>query len=230
MTEKKCKPGYVWCPNSKKCIPEEEQRSQGQGKGMGRGKGKGPIGTPNKADQLVDEILLGDYSLYKNIEEADGFVDNVLDEIENSIDHVPDQDLPELQQSVDDELTKDSNTPVEERVMLFKEGMQTELKSVAVKCKKEFTDVSEVRTCMAEAMKNMYHNWMVSQLPVDKITPIEEQMLESVKLLSEDAYKEFFKKMLNKYGVKTPSELSDDKKKEFFNAVDKGWKATKETD
>ena len=238
MTEKKCKPGMVWCPNSKKCIPEEEQRSQGQGRGMGRGEGKGPIGVPtkeNKADQLVDEILLGDYSVYKNIEEADGFVDNVLDELENSIDHVPDQDLPELQQSVEDELTKDSNTPVEERVILFKEAlskpeMKAKMKAAATSCKKTVKDKSQIRACMAKAMKSMYNEWMLSELPVDKITPIEEQMLKSVKLLSEDAYKEFFKKMLNKYGVKTPSELSDDKKKEFFNAVDKGWKADKESD
>lgn len=239
IKENSCPQGTVWCPISKKCIPEGEQKSKGQGKGQARGQGKGPIGVPkkedknmldNKVNQLVDEILLGDYSLFKKLEEGDVSVDNVLDEIENSIDHVPDQDLPELQQSVEDDLTKDSNTPVEERVILFKEGMKTELKDVTVKCKKEFQDVSEVRTCMAEAMKSMYHNWMVSQLPVDRITPIEEQMLASVKLLSEDAYKEFFKKMLSKYGVKTPSELSDDKKKEFFNAVDKGWKANKESD
>ena len=235
MTEKKCKPGYVWCPNSKKCIPEEEQKSKGQGKGMGRGKGKGPIGTPNKADQLVDEILLGNYSLFKKLEEADSSLDKFLDEIENSIDHVPDQDLPELQQSVEDELTKDSNDAVEEKLMLFKEGMskpemKAKMKAIAAKCKKATKEPSQMKACMAKGMKSMYHEWMVSQLPVDKITPIEEQMLESVKLLSEDAYKEFFKKMLNKFGVKTPSELSDEKKKEFFNAVDKGWKATKETD
>lgn len=238
MAEKNCPQGMVWCPNSKKCIPAEEQRSQGKGRGMGRGQGKGPIGVPtkeNKVDQLVDEILIGDYSLFKKIEEVDSSVDNVLDEIENDIDHVPDQDLPELHQSVKDELTKDSNTSVEERVMLFKEGlskpdMKAKMKAAAANCKKTVKDKSQMKACMAKAMKSMYHEWMLSELPVDKITPIEEQMLASVKLLSEDAYKEFFKKMLNKYGVKTPSELSDDKKKAFFNAVDKGWKANKESD
>jgi len=43
-------------------------------------------------------------------------------------------------------------------------------------------------------------------------------------------YKEFFKSMLSKYGVNSPKELEGEKRKEFFNAVDKGWKGKKETD
>jgi hypothetical protein len=43
-------------------------------------------------------------------------------------------------------------------------------------------------------------------------------------------YKTFFKKMLKKFGVNEPDELKGDKRKEFYNAVDKGWKADKETD
>jgi hypothetical protein len=40
----------------------------------------------------------------------------------------------------------------------------------------------------------------------------------------------FFKSMLTKWNIKSPSDLDDKKKKEFFNAVDKAWKAKKETD
>ncbi len=43
-------------------------------------------------------------------------------------------------------------------------------------------------------------------------------------------YKAFFNKILKKYGVKDPSELKGDKKKEFFDEVDKGWVADKESD
>jgi len=45
-----------------------------------------------------------------------------------------------------------------------------------------------------------------------------------------DEYKAFFNKMLKKFNVQDPSELSGDEKKKFFDAVDKGWKADKETD
>ena len=37
-------------------------------------------------------------------------------------------------------------------------------------------------------------------------------------------YKEFYQKMLDKFGVKSPGGLDDDKKKEFYAAIEKGWK------
>ena len=43
-------------------------------------------------------------------------------------------------------------------------------------------------------------------------------------------YKAFFKKTLKKFGVTEPDQLKGDKKKAFFDAIDKGWKADKETD
>jgi hypothetical protein len=49
-------------------------------------------------------------------------------------------------------------------------------------------------------------------------------------LIKEEDYREFFKGMLSKWNIKSPTELSDDKKKEFFDQVDKGWKGKKETD
>jgi hypothetical protein len=47
---------------------------------------------------------------------------------------------------------------------------------------------------------------------------------------SQDAYDRFFQKMLNKWNVDAPDELSDEEKKKFFDAVDKGWKADNESD
>ena len=43
-------------------------------------------------------------------------------------------------------------------------------------------------------------------------------------------YQAFFQKALKKFGVKSPSELEGDKKKEFFDYVDKNWEADNETD
>lgn len=45
-----------------------------------------------------------------------------------------------------------------------------------------------------------------------------------------EAYQKFFQSMLKKFGVKSPSELDDDEKKKFFDAIDKGWKGDKEED
>ena len=48
--------------------------------------------------------------------------------------------------------------------------------------------------------------------------------------IEENAYQEFFQKAMKKFGISSPDELDDDKKKKFFNYVDKNYKAKKETD
>jgi hypothetical protein len=50
-----------------------------------------------------------------------------------------------------------------------------------------------------------------------------------VKRLKEDSeYQKFFQATMKMFGVKSPKELSDKKKKEFFNYVDKNYKAKSE--
>jgi len=64
-----------------------------------------------------------------------------------------------------------------------------------------------------------------------KENTIEENMKQSVQLLvTEEDYRTFFKSMLKKYNINSPSDLDDAKKKEFFNVVDRSWKAKKESD
>ena len=48
--------------------------------------------------------------------------------------------------------------------------------------------------------------------------------------IKEGDYEEFFKKALGKFGVSSPDELDDEKKKELFNYVDANYKADNETD
>jgi hypothetical protein len=43
-----------------------------------------------------------------------------------------------------------------------------------------------------------------------------------------EAYQKFFNAALKKFGVSSPDELEGDKKKEFFNYIDKNWKADHE--
>ena len=47
--------------------------------------------------------------------------------------------------------------------------------------------------------------------------------------IKEGDYEEFFQKAMKKFGISSPDELeSDEKKKEFFNYVDKNYKAKSE--
>ena len=74
------------------------------------------------------------------------------------------------------------------------------------------------------------HSDVVDELTKDDgVSPVEEKIAISIsRLIRNESYRDFFKKMLKKHNVSNPSELDDDKKKAFFNAVDKGWKAEDE--
>jgi hypothetical protein len=61
--------------------------------------------------------------------------------------------------------------------------------------------------------------------------PLQESKGQRIisRLKEDTAYQEFFKKALEKYGVNSPSDFdSDEKKKEFFNYVDKNYSAKTE--
>ena len=59
---------------------------------------------------------------------------------------------------------------------------------------------------------------------VDEKVEIDDGKLTDEESELQKKYKEFYDKMLAKFGVKSPGEMDDDKKKEFFNAIEKGWK------
>ena len=46
----------------------------------------------------------------------------------------------------------------------------------------------------------------------------------------DDGYKALFKKAVKKWGASSPDEIKDEDKKEFYDYVDRNWKADKETD
>ena len=48
--------------------------------------------------------------------------------------------------------------------------------------------------------------------------------------IEENAYQKFFQGAMKKFGIKSPDELDDEKKKEFFNYVDNNYTAKKERD
>ena len=73
-------------------------------------------------------------------------------------------------------------------------------------------------------------NQVPNQSPKALYQSIRRQMSEFQNMSEDDkaGYKEYFANMLQKYGVSSPKDLDTVKKKDFFNAVDKGWKAKNE--
>ena len=58
----------------------------------------------------------------------------------------------------------------------------------------------------------------------------EGTMSEEEKSAKQKKYQDFFNKALKKFGVKSPAELDGDKKKEFFDYIDKNYEADDEED
>jgi len=64
---------------------------------------------------------------------------------------------------------------------------------------------------------------------IDLITDkVYSAMIEEAKSGGKEEYDAFMKKMLEKYGVSSPKELDGDKKKKFFDEVDKEWESDAE--
>jgi len=62
-----------------------------------------------------------------------------------------------------------------------------------------------------------------------EITEKQERILEAKKSGGK-GYDKFFNSMLKKYKVKSYKDLPKNKQSKFFDEIDKGWNAKKETD
>ena len=81
---------------------------------------------------------------------------------------------------------------------------------------------------------------MINQRLLEKVADLIEELKNNITLLPEaeqneeegdTEYQKFFRKALEKFGVDSPADFeSEEKKKEFFDYVDKEYKADKEED
>lgn len=63
-----------------------------------------------------------------------------------------------------------------------------------------------------------------------EVKSVERSSVTEAKSGDKEAYQKFFKAALKKFGVDEPDQLKGDKEKEFYDYIDKNWKADKETD
>ena len=89
----------------------------------------------------------------------------------------------------------------------------------------QFSKISNEAKTLQERMGALYED-MGNIL--GRYYSIGEETKESQ--IKEGDYEAFFQSAMKKFGISSPDELDDDKKKEFFNYVDKNYKAEKETD
>jgi len=70
-------------------------------------------------------------------------------------------------------------------------------------------------------------NQQNSKTTTDKSSELD---LGKRNLMEDEEYQKFFQTALQKFGVDSPDKLADDKKKEFFDYIDKNWKGKSEVD
>jgi len=184
----------------KKCVPAGQEK--GKGKRQARGKGKGPMGKPTKEqdeDMVSKAQLPYDHPKKKSI-------------------------LKEPPVVAKGDITMKK---IKETLKNFNGyyGMKEAEKIIDEMCGKKHVE---------EIENDITH--VPEEDPVKQDEKIKKDIAELRRLiaeslvefkLSENDYREFFKSMLKKYGVKSPAQLPKDKKKTFFKAVSDGWKKKK---
>ena len=109
---------------------------------------------------------------------------------------------------------------------------------------KQFGKVASEANSLQERMSGLYEDmgnilgryYDISEKHVpghdDEDSEDRSDMDEADKMMfrEEDDYKAFFKKAMKKFNVSNIEDMSDDDKKDFFNYVDRNYKAKKETD
>jgi len=91
-----------------------------------------------------------------------------------------------------------------------------------------FSKIAEEASSVQQRLAGLYED-MGNILNRYYDIPEGEEKEESDDTIKEGDYEAFFQSAMKKYGIKSPDELeSDEKKKEFFNYVDKNYKAKSE--
>jgi len=91
---------------------------------------------------------------------------------------------------------------------------------------KEQKIMSDSDTLVDDILDGRYGKVKLIESAMDMVDIILD-MSEKYNIREESGYQEYFKGMLQKFGVNSPNELEGEKKKQFFAAVSKGWKGKK---
>jgi len=184
-------------------CPGDKIRSDGKGRGLGRGNQQGPIGKP--VGEVEDEI-----------KEAE----------ENEIDEEP-APVKKSMDQLEDEITEAEKCPSGFYFCPIRKKCIPVPKGQGVRKGK-----GRNPTGVPEPRKGKGLN-PVRQGRGQQKESVVVRIKETYHGLNEQeksSYQKFFTSMLKKHKVTSPAQLTGDKKKKFFDDVDKGWKAKKESD
>jgi predicted DNA binding CopG/RHH family protein len=141
-----------------------------------------------------------------------------LQDIENAI------DASDLEESVEEAKSKFSKALLKKATdtALKMGGNMTGAVKEIEKMKKGLSKDKEVAAALQLANEEVSEAILVAAHEINETkTKVQED---------KERYQKFFNSALKKFGVNSPAELKGDKKKEFFDYVDKNYEADNETD
>jgi hypothetical protein len=213
-----CPPGFTWCKIKKECIPEEEKEKLIKKHQRYFFKGDTKMKKVEEAYDLLDVAFNEGFETFGKVSSATKQVDTILDMFKGKSDNEKTVDIGS--RPYDHPKQAKVSVSVDECDMM---GGGSIDKGIGY-------DEEEGEDVYSSGPNDIDH--VPNQDGSSLYKSIRKQLGEWKRLNEESKveYKKYFDSMLKKYGVKSPAELDDAKKKEFFDKVDRGWNAKKETD
>ena len=223
-----CPRGFHWCTKREKCIPDEGGVDQKLEQRYQRYFFKEDI-TMKDIDKLVDEAFAGGFTTFAKQRKVEKKVDRILDSF--------------LRDPEDDMISTSGrpyDAPIQMRVVatvdgkaeISKENVMGAMKSKEGFDDSEYDDGPEKPDNPQKLSNDI--NTVPNQNPKELLKSVRDELSEGMvwKIIAEmrkdEGYKKYFTSMMKKHGYNSPADIPADKKKDFFNAVDAGWKAANE--
>ena len=166
----------------------------------------------NKVPKIIGEEMEAEEYLAMEAVDVDGRCSGFKEALRR-LTYEKIRQMKEKEETKKEEVEVDESNELQAIMALDDEGIEAEINK-----KGELTVKKKDLKKAEKALKKSFKKGGIPKLVGEEA----ELTNEESKLQKE--YKAFYAKMLEKFGVKSPGELDDDKKKEFYDAIEKGWK------
>ena len=184
--------------------------------------------TMKDIDKLVDEAFDGGFTNFAKSRKVEKKVDMILDSM---VEEEDDRNISTTGKPYDHPIKMKVVPSIDGSVEVRKEEMPMKGSG------EEFEDSEyEEGPSKPDNPKKMANdiNHVPNQKAGNLIKSVRDELSEGMiwqmiaEMRKDAGYKAYFKKMLSKYGYNSPADIPAEKKKDFFNAVDRNWKSKKE--
>jgi hypothetical protein len=190
------------------------------------GKGKSKVDIDHTGDGIpaAEKKFKVKFKKTRNGYDVSGEKKNIIAYLQSADYDMDSDDIEELFPELLEAKSKFQKPQVKKAVALALKmgGNMTGAVNKIEKMKKGLSDDPEVKAALQ----------MANEEVTEEVVAEAHAMNEAKSKMQEDKerYQKFFKSALKKFGVSTPAELEGDKKKQFFDYVDKNYEADNESD